>query len=108
MLQDKIDKANNNSHYGSFAVADMGPKHVDVHYTDTTRIFKATTKDGSASTIAFNDITVILDKDATARFDNVVERWFGDAVVLKSDILARIIEAGLRELCDYPMYAEEE
>ena len=29
----------------------MGPKHVEVHYTNNTTVLKASTKDGSASTI---------------------------------------------------------
>ena len=85
----------------------MGPKHVEVHYTNNTAVLKASTEDGSASTIAFNSINVILDKDAAARYQHVIETWFGDGV-LHADILARVIEAGLRELCDYPMYAEDE
>lgn len=89
-------------------IADFGPKHAEVHYTNDTRILKATAKDGSASTLTFNNITVLLDKDATARFESITKRWFGDGTLTNTAILGRIIEAGLRELCDYPMYAEDE
>lgn len=87
-------------------IADFGRKHVDVHYTDSTTIFRATTREGDASTLSFNKITVLLDADTTARFDRIRQQWFGKDVLMQ-DILARIVEAGLRELCDYPMYAEE-
>ena len=88
-------------------IADFGPRHVDVHYTDTTVVFRASTKDGEASTLSFNKMNILLDKDATARFDRIRQEWFGKGTLMQ-DILARIIEAGLRELCDYPMYAEED
>ena len=87
-------------------IADFGPKHVDVHYTDSTTVFRASTKDGEASTLSFNKMNILLDKDATARFDRIRGQWFGKDTLMQ-DILARIIEAGLRELCDYPTYAEE-
>lgn len=88
-------------------IADFGPRHVDVHYTDSTTVFRASTKDGEASTLSFNKMTILLDKDATARFDRIRQEWFGKDTLMQ-DILGRIIEAGLRELCDYPMYAEED
>lgn len=88
-------------------IADFGPRHVDVHYRDSTVVFRAKTKDGEASTLSFNDVNVLLDKDATARFDRIRQQWFGKDYLLP-DVLARVIEAGLRELCDYPMYAEDE
>ena len=88
-------------------IADFGPKHVDVRYRDSTVVFRARTKDGEASTLSFNDVNILLDADTTARFDRIREQWFGKNALLP-DVLARIIEAGLRELCDYPMYAEEE
>ena len=88
-------------------IADFGPKHVNVHYTDDSRVFRATARDGDASTLSLNKMTILLDRDATARFDRIRRQWFGEDTMIE-DILARIVEAGLRELCDYPMYAEEE